>query len=90
MDPYMCKNIGISGLGLHWMQSSSGKKLYKCRKFIAIMGNFNRPVDELAKITPFDTNSQENYVEGVGETKELALKNMEKNESSMADALWVI
>ena len=88
MNIHICKNIGISGLKTHWVESTSGKKMFKCRRFIAIMGSFNRPIEELVKISPFDKDTQENYVEGRGETKEEALKSMEKEESSMCDALW--
>ena len=90
MNIQICKNVGISGLKLHWMRSTSGKKLYKCRRFVAIFGSFNRPIEELRKISPFDPDAQENYVEGVGETKELAIQNMEEEEKSMCDALWAI
>jgi len=88
MNIIICKNVGISSLKLHWVESTSGKKLYKCRRFIAIMGSFNNPIEELIKASPFDSNVQENYAEGVGETKDLAIENMEKDESSMCDSLW--
>ena len=88
MNIHICKNVGISGLKLHWVKSTSGKELYKCRRFIGRMGCFNRPVEELEKLSPFAPDVQENYVEGIGRTKELAIEDMEKEESSMCDALW--
>jgi hypothetical protein len=90
MKIHVCKNIGISGLKVHWVKSTTGKKMYKCRRFIAIMGSFNRTLEELEKISPFDPDAQENYVEVKGETKEAALMDMEQEESNMCDAIWAI
>ena len=87
MDLHICSNIGVSGLDIHWVRSKTGKKMFKCRRFIAIMGSFNTPEHELIKLSPFDPKANEIYVEGKGETKEEALENMQKEESDIADSL---
>ena len=88
MNYHIDKNIGVSGLKVHWMKSKHGN-LFWCRKAIAIMGSFNMPYDEVVKMSPFDPDFRDNYVEGKGSSKKEALANMEKDEKDLADSLWL-
>ncbi len=89
MNAFIDKHIGVAGAKIHWMRSKDGK-MFWCRRAIAIMGSFNMSDDYIRKTSPFDPNFRDNYVEGKGETKEEALKNMENDMSDISDGLWAI
>lgn len=89
MNTITCEHIGVSGAKIHWMKSKDGK-LFWCRQAIAIMGSFNMSIDEIEKISPFDPNFNDNYVEGKGKTKDEALAKMKKDAEEISDSLWVI
>lgn len=79
-------NIGISGAKIHWMRSKDGK-LFWCRQAVAIMGSFN--FSDSDKISPFDPNFHDNYIEGKGKTKEEALSHMQEGAKEISDSLWI-
>lgn len=89
MNVFIDKNIGVSGAKIHWMKSKDGK-LFWCRQAIAIMGSFNMPIEEIERISPFDPNFHDNYIEGKGKTKEEALLQMQKGAEEISDSLWII
>lgn len=89
MNTITCNHIGVSGAKIHWMKSKDGK-LFWCRQAITIMGSFNMPYEEIKKISPFDPNFHDNYIEGKGKTKEEALAKMAKEAGEISDSLWVI
>jgi hypothetical protein len=84
---HTCEHIGVSGAKVHWMRSKDGK-LFWCRQAVAIMGSFNFPDSD--KISPFDPNFHDNYIEGKGKTKEEALAQMQEEAKEISDSLWII
>lgn len=89
MNTHIDKNIGVSGAKVYWMHSKCGK-YYWCRMAIAIMGTFNMTPWYIKNTSPFDTDYQENYVEGKGKTKDEAFSNMEQDMKGIADSLWAV
>ncbi len=86
---HIAKNIGVTSFRVYWMRSKCGK-FYWCRKAIAIMGDFNMSYKVVVKMSPFDPNFNDNYVEGKGKTKKEALVNMEKEEENLTNSFWAI
>ncbi len=80
-------NIGVSGAKVHWMRSNCGK-YHWCRTAVAIMGSFNMSEKEIPSISPFDPKFNDNYVEGKGETREGAFKNMEADMFQLSNSIW--
>jgi hypothetical protein len=89
MNAITCKHIGVSGAKIHWMKSKDGK-LFWCRQAIAIMGSFNMPMEYIERVSPFEPDFRDNFIEGKGKTKEEALNQMRKGAQEISDSLWII
>lgn len=81
------KNIGLSDAKIHWMRTKDGKEHW-CRMAVAMMGSFNMTEKEIATISPFAPEFNDNYAEGKGSTKELAIAEMEKSMTAISDSFW--
>jgi hypothetical protein len=53
-----------------------------------LLGFTNRPYKELEKSNPFDENFNDNYVAGVGFSKDEAIEAMKMEMDKMAMSLW--
>jgi len=88
MNIFIDNNIGVSGAKIHWMKSKDGK-LFWCRQAIALMGSFNMPIEYLERVSLFEKDFQDNFIEGKGKTKEEALANMEKEAGEISNSLFI-
>lgn len=84
---YACSNMGLSGGKVFIQKSESG---YEARQAISIFGSYQmREADlEAIEYNPFHPNFNDNFVRGIGDTEELALKAMKQDSQEISDSLW--
>lgn len=91
MNIHIDQNIGVSGSKVFWCHTvTKTGTIYWCRMPIAIFGSFNTDEEYLKKVSPFDPQYQDNFVEGKGSSKEEAEAIMNNNLKEIADSLWAI
>jgi hypothetical protein len=83
---YACTHIGVSGTTKCHVKQNGHK--FEARIGIALLGFTNRPYKELEKSNPFDENFNDNYVAGVGFSKDEAIEAMKMEMDKMAMSLW--
>lgn len=86
---FECENIGCNGsTPVFILESATG---FEARMGIALFGQTN--MDEQGfkdcNNNPFHEKFYDNFVRGFGKTKEMAIANMKKDQTSMADSLWL-
>lgn len=85
---FVTRSVGVVGAQPYVKQLDD--KTFEARCAISLMGSYNMKEDELAKIqyNPFHPDFLDNFAQGLGITKEEALKAMDDDCRSISDSLW--
>jgi len=91
-EPYsmfVTRSVGIAGAQPYIKKLPDGK--FEARMAVAILGGFNMKDADLERIkyNPFHADFNDNFVSGIGDTEEEAVKAMNQDASDMADSLWI-
>jgi hypothetical protein len=81
---FHCEHIGVAGTTEIVFKKINNQ--WKARMGIAVLGGVN--FEEMIGANPFQKEYHDNYVEGVGETKEEAIENMKKEIENIQKGLW--
>ena len=92
---FVCDNIGIAGTTPVMVKENETRvpehREFEARMGIALMGQTNMDEAGFAKANndPFNYHFHDNYVRGVGKTKEEAVENMKLDAKEMTASLWI-
>lgn len=79
-----CSSIGVAGTTrIHFRKVGEN---VAARVGIAIFGMTNVPHGQ--DDDPFDAEFRDNYAEGIGSTRDLALQDLRKDIQEISDSLW--
>jgi hypothetical protein len=87
---FTCCHVGLQPLtDIHWREIPTGRKdwpiKYIARVGVVIFGSICDPESDVSD--PFEEGFHENYVEGMGMTKEIALKKLKENFADLAESI---
>lgn len=82
-----CSNMGLSGAEVFFKETDNG---YEARQAVALFGEYQMHKLELEAIdyNPFHKDFHDNFVKGIGKTKEEAIEALKKDAKKLADSLW--
>lgn len=85
----LTRAIGVSGACPYTIEKEDGT--FEARMAISIMGSYNMKQEELERLkyNPFHPKYHDNFAQGLGETKEEAIKAMMEDCDSISNTLWL-
>jgi len=88
MQLFICHNVGIDGLTDVFVKEDEG--VFTARMGFALFGNSNMSEEQLeaCDYNPFHDDFYDNYVQGLGSSRDEAVDNMKKNMKGISDSLW--
>ena len=86
---FVTRSVGVAGAQPYIKKTADGK--FEARMAVAILGDFNMKHEDLERIkyNPFHADFNDNFVTGIGDTEEEAVKAMNKDAADMSDSLWI-
>jgi hypothetical protein len=84
---HVSRHVGVSKTTKTWFQIDTDGLIH-ARCGIALMGYSMMSDYELETANPFDSGFNDNYAEGTGTTKDVALANLDQDLNRMASGLY--